>query len=220
MDYLARFLEKKSGRSFESLVAEYVLVPLGLENTSVARRAWVVDRMALPVDAAGNRHKPYCSGPEGRYCLDEGEWSAADELATTVEDYATFMIAVMNSDGVSADLQNERLTVSTSTADDPVLSCRFVDAQRCPLSQGYGLGWEVFEFDDAKYASHGGSDWSERSMVYFDPNSRNGIILFLNGPAESSVDALIKGIRLLDPESRMAALYQSWVDAYNAEKEE
>ena len=220
MDYLARFLEKKSGRSFESLVAEYVLVPLGMENTSIARREWVVERLALPVDAAGSRHKPFCAGPEGRYCSEEGEWSAADELATTVEDYAALMIAVLNGDGVSADLHDNRLTVSTSTADDPVLSCKLVDAGQCPRSQGYCLGWEVFEFDNTKYVSHGGSDWSERAMVYFEPDSRNGIILFLNGPAESSVDALVEGIRLLDPESRMAAMYQGWIDAYRAQSAE
>ncbi len=41
-------------------------------------------------------------------------------------------------------------------------------------------------------------------------------VLFINGPASSSVEALIEGMRLLNPESRMAGMYQGWVDAYRS----
>lgn len=40
---------------------------------------------------------------------------------------------------------------------------------------------------------------------------------FINGPASTSVGASIEGVRLLDPASGMADLYQCWIDRYNAE---
>jgi CubicO group peptidase (beta-lactamase class C family) len=216
MDYLAHFLENKTGESFDTLVSTHVFEPLGLDDISITREDWVVERLALPVDESGARHDPYCSGPDGGYCLGTGDWSAADELATTVEDYAAFMIAVMNGKGVNDELADERIDVQTSSADDPVLSCKFEDRAMCPREQGYGLGWEIFAFDDRTLVSHGGSDWSERAMAYYDPATRNGVILFINGPSSTSVEALIAGMRVLDPDSRMAAMYRGWVDAYLA----
>ncbi len=64
-------------------------------------------------------------------------------------------------------------------------------------------------------AGHGGSDWSEHAMVYFDVDRRDGLVLFLNGPSGTSVEALIDGMNALDPGSRIAMLYRGWVDAYN-----
>lgn len=39
----------------------------------------------------------------------------------------------------------------------------------------------------------------------------------INGPASTSVGALIEGVRLLDPDSGRADLYQGCIDRYNAE---
>ncbi len=216
MDYVARFLENKMGEPFEALVKKTVFAAIGIDDISITREDWVIDRLALPVDEDGERRAPYCSSAAGNYCLDNGEWSAADELATTVEAYAQFMIAAMRGDGISAAMQKKRFSVITSHADDPVLGCPFSDARACPRSQGYGLGWEVFEFDNTKLVSHGGSDWSERAIVYFDPANGDGIILFINGPASTSASALVEGIRLLDPGSVMAAMYEGWMDRYKA----
>jgi CubicO group peptidase (beta-lactamase class C family) len=216
MDYVARFLEKKTGEPFSALVDKHVFEAIEIEDISITREDWVIDRLALPVDEKGDRHEPYCSSAAGDYCLSNGDWSAADELATTVEAYAQFMTAVSLGDGISSELQDDRFAIITSHADDPVLGCPFSDTAKCPTNQGYGLGWEIFEFEDAKIVSHGGSDWSERAMAYFDPATGDGIVLFINGPASTSVDALIDGMRLLDPGSRMAEMYQGWMERYAA----
>ena len=217
MDYVARFLERKTGESFPALVLTHVLEPIGIDDLSISREDWVIDRLVLPVDETGQRHAPYCSSAAGNYCLGDGDWSAADELATTVEAYAQFMIAVMQGDGLSSQMRQKRFSVITSHADDPVVGCPFSDATRCPVRQGYGLGWEVFEFENQTIVSHGGSDWSERSMAYFDPATGDGIILFINGPTSTSVGALIEGVRLLDSDSGMADMYQGWIDRYGEE---
>lgn len=217
-EYLARFVEKKSGQRFDALAAALVYEPLGIENMALGPRPWVVERIALPVDETGQRHRPFCTGPGDSYCNEMGAWTAADELATTVDDYARFMIGVMNGEGISDALQAQRVSVLSSTADDPVLSCK-LPAPQCPRAQGYGLGWEIFQYEDATIVSHGGGDWSERAMAYFDPATRNGVVLFINGPGSTGVEALIEGLLLLDEDSRIAAMYRGWVDAYEASAE-
>lgn len=215
MEYAARFAEKKTGENFQTLVNERVLGPSGVKDISLAPRDWVIPRLALPVDSEGERKRPFCSGPDGGYCVPDGQWSAADEMVTTVEAYARFMIGVMNGEGVSDELQAERMTIQSSTAEDEVLACTLPDRTLCPSAQGYGLGWEIFEFEDAKLVSHGGGDWSERSMVYFNPETRDGIVLFINGPSTTNVEALMAGMNALDNRSKIAVLYRGWVDAYN-----
>lgn len=215
-EYVARFAGEKLGSDFETLVQERILSPAGLEDTVVSPKDWVMDRIVLPVAEDGTRRKPFCTDADEWRCSRPGTWSAADEMATTVEDYATFMIAVMNGAGVTPELQEERFKITTSTAQDPILRCSLADESLCPDAQGYGLGWEMFDFGDRLIASHGGSDWSERAIVYFDVKSRDGIILFLNGPSSRSTDALIEGMKTLDPGSPIARLYRGWIDAYEA----
>ena len=218
-DYVARFVEEKTGKPFPDLVNDYVFEPRGLTDISITPEDWVLERLALPVDEHGERRRPFCASAEERYCLGVGEWSAADELATTVEDYGRFMISVMRGDRVKPSSQAARMTIQTSTEDDEVLSCKPASMDRCPSAQGYGLGWEIFEFDDARIVSHGGSDWSERAMVYFDRDTMNGVILFINGPSSTTTEALIAGLNALDPGSPVAMLYRGWIDAYNASLE-
>ncbi len=219
MDYVARFLEAKTGKGFEQMVREHVLRPFGIDDMHVAPSTSVLARLTAPVDAAGKRHRPLCNGPSSTYCAELGEWSAADEMATTVTAYARFMLAVMAGEGLNNELKRERFEVLTSTGDDPILKCPFRDRSRCPVKQGYGLGWQVFEFRGQRLVSHGGSDWSEQAMAYFDPDSRDGVVLFINGPPEANAEALIAGLRVLDEDSPMAALYQGWLDAYRQQKD-
>lgn len=215
LEYVAKFAEAKTGKSFDSLVGELVSRPLGVKSMAVAPQTWVIDRIVHPVNAVGKRSRPFCTGPDERRCTSVGEWSAADDLATSIESYAKFMIAIMNGQGVGGELHTDRLRVQSSTAQDEILACALADTSLCPVAQGYGLGWEIFDFGETKIASHGGSDWSERAMAYFDVETRDGIILFLNVPSSTSVEALIDGMNALDPGSKIAMLYRGWVDAYN-----
>ena len=216
-EYLARFAEKKTKQDFQSLVEHFVFNPNELTNISLSPQPWVYPRMVQPVDADGISHKPFCNA-NGSRCSRVDQWSAADEMVTTVEDYAHFMISVMRGDKISRQLQTERFTVLSSTADDPILACPFEDKTACPRQQGFGLGWEVYQFDDATIVSHGGSDWSERAMAYFDRETNHGIVLFLNGSSENSLEAMIEVLEILDSGSRIAAMYRGWVAAYRKQQ--
>lgn len=220
MDYVARFAEKKLDAPFQTLVQERVLDPMGLENTSMGPKDWVRSRIAIPIDDEGVQHTPFCEGPRERFCLADGEWSSAADLAVTVDDYARFMISAMNGEGISADLQAERFSVQTSTADDPVLACTLPDQSRCPKEEGMGLGWQIYEFDDAKIIGHGGNNWSEKAIAYIDMETQDGLVLFMNSSADpAGTLALIEGMEALEPGSRMAMLYRNWIKNYGRQGE-
>ena len=53
----------------------------------------------------------------------------------------------------------------------------------------------------------------------FNPETRDGIVLFINGPASTNVQTLVDGMRLLDPDSKIAMLYEMWIEAYEAQQE-
>ena len=206
-DYVARFAEKKLGRDFEDLVRTTVFEPLGMHDASISPRPWVRERIAHPVDGTGAFQTPYCSA-NGVDCTEDGTWSAADDLAIGLPDYARFLRGVMLGSALSPELQHARFQIHTSTANDPVIRCPFEEPTKCPTAQGFGLGWEIFEFGDQKIISHSGGDWSERAIGYFYADSKDGVLVFLNGP--DAIPAVIEAMRLLDPVSPLATLWAGW----------
>ena len=85
-DYVGRFAEKRVGRDFESLAQQYVLGPAGMTSTSYSSRGRMRNRLAIPLDTAGAWARPQVS--------DSGHWSGANNLITTIGDYARFVVSV------------------------------------------------------------------------------------------------------------------------------
>src|SRR5205085_5609103 len=52
---------------------------------------------------------------------------------------------------------------------------------RCPLREGYGLGWSMVEYVDEKVLWHTGSDDGDKAMVFYFPSTKNGVVMFTNG---------------------------------------
>ena len=169
--YVARFAEKKLGAGFELLADEYVFRPIGMASTSYSRRDWMVGRIATPKDTTGAWGKPDLH-PEGR-------WNAADDIFTTVHDYATFMISVMNAEGLSPELAVERIRTETSIASE--WPCVAKPADRCPNPAGMTLGWFRFDYGAEPLIWHGGDDWGEHGLAYYYPRTRAGVVVLVNG---------------------------------------
>lgn len=203
---LAQFAENKLAQPFESLVERWVFEPIGMRNVAISVREANFGNLAQAVDESGKFHGHYCR-PNG-WCRKEGELSAADDLKVTVEDYAAFLIAVMNAQGYDDDTAEDRDRVQVDRGSNQVIDCDLVPARQCPRAQGYGLGWEVLEYDDTKLIGHGGSDWAELARAYFYTRSKDGLLIFLNAPASRATSAMPDIIELLDPGSPMAAHYR------------
>lgn len=206
MQYAAMRLETHP----EELVKKYVFDPFGMKAVSYVVHESNFDRVANPRDESGKVYGPYCF-PNGA-CNQEGSFSAADDMVISVEDYARFLISVMNDGGLGEALVADRNRVQVIKPDDfQMVDCVKDVDQVCPETQGYGLGWEVLDYGDTKVLSHSGSDWAELTLGYFYTKSKDGLIIFFNGPNSKAVRAMYDTLHLMDPDSPMIGGYGRWI---------
>jgi CubicO group peptidase (beta-lactamase class C family) len=169
-EYAAHFTRLRAGASLDSLARQHVFRPFGMTQTSFARQEWFGDRIARPM------------GPEGRY----GEpamspmGNAADDLYTTIGDYAAFLVGVMNRTGLPARYAAQRDSLH-SLDESPASACDPRKVRLCPSRIGYTLGWGIMEYPDGPLLWHTGSDWGEKAMVFYFPARREGVVMLTNG---------------------------------------
>jgi CubicO group peptidase (beta-lactamase class C family) len=219
-NYVARFVEEKLGTRFDQLVDEYVIDPVGLTHISLSTpNAWVSPHVALPTHEAGDGRRlfPSCN-TTGQFCLCRGDprplcrrWTVADDMLVSVEDYAAFLIDVMEGKTLDSTIRATRFRPHALPRDDwQIVDCTSTPPVRCPVGEGWALGWEVVDYGDDKIVSHGGADWGEVAVAYFYSSSRDGLIVFLNGRRPAANGAMESIIRLLDATSPLAGRYARW----------
>jgi len=196
-EYLRRFMEKKTGKSFEVLVAETVFTPVGMSNASFSERSWMVGRYAMPMNRDGE-FKPADLAREGMA-------NAADNLFVTTNDYAKFMISVVKNEGLNRAAAAERLRkhveIPAPAACQP--SPEKLNVVGCPDITEFGLGWISYRFGTRTILSNSGNDWGEFAIVYIEPATGDGMVIFVNGG--NGVPVAMDAIALLDPDSLVAA---------------
>lgn len=168
-EYARRYLQNRVGASVDSLARQYIFRPAGMRDIAFTRQPWFAGRMAIP------------RGPEGRWgepSVDDTA-NAADDIHTTVADYARFVVSVMNHDGLPAELVAQRDRIYQTGVE----RCDPAKVAICPARIGYGLGWTVFEYADPRenVLWHTGGDWGEKSIVFYWPARREGVVLLTNG---------------------------------------
>lgn len=156
-EYLRRALEAHFERPIEDLAREYLFDPLGMENTHFT---WTDDlsheNYAKPHDAEGEpideeRHR---------------EANAAANLLTTAEDYARFMVHILQGAGLSEELYAQMVTPSPDNTDDVP----------------FGLGWAVVnDLPGGRYAlQHTGGDPGVKTVALLFPESGDGLLVLSN----------------------------------------
>lgn len=182
-EYARRYLQNRVGASVDSLARQYIFRPAGMRDIAFTRQPWFAGRMAIP------------RGPEGRWgepSVDDTA-NAADDIHTTVADYARFVASVMNHEGLPAALAAERDRIYQTGVE----TCDPAKVAICPARIGYGLGWTVFEYADPRenVLWHTGGDWGEKSMVFYWPARREGVVLLTNGA--NGFDVIVPAALLL-----------------------
>jgi CubicO group peptidase (beta-lactamase class C family) len=194
-DYAARFAERKLGRGFEELAHEEVFGRLGMISTSYSFRGWMGGRLALPLDAEGRWGQPQVESP--------GLWNAGNNLITTAGDYARFMISVMQAEGLTKALAAERF--EPVRGPQPAWVCPAKAVPVCPRASNIVFGWNRLDFESGPVFMHTGSNGragGERTLAYFDPGRRRGVVILTSG-AEG--ERLYRDIAaLMDPGSRVS----------------
>ncbi len=202
-NYLARFAETKMGRRFESLAQEYLFDPVGMTSTSYSRRAWMTGRTAIPANWAGTWGQPAVSPA--------GKWDAANNVSTTVRDYALFAVSVMKGEGLTPALAIERLRLHRSSLERSPCAGKSTDSL-CPRSAGLSLGWERFDYPQATVMMHLGGNKrpdgaGESTMVYYYLGTQRGVVILTNGRNGESVSLDIVGI--VDPHWPILPLFRA-----------
>jgi CubicO group peptidase (beta-lactamase class C family) len=195
-EYARRFTERKLGMPWESLATEYVFAPIGMTNTSYTEQVWFSDRMAIPYESENGYLEPSV----------QDSAVAADDVYTTIGDYAAFLVSMMNREGLSAEIAKQRdsmhVAIPGATAD-----CDAERVRYCPERAGMGLGWEVLEFSDGKVLLHTGGDAGVQTMVVYFADRRDGAVLFTNG--DQGLQVVIPAIALLFHGTNLASFAMS-----------
>lgn len=212
-EYLMRYVEAKLGTTFPELVQEKVFGPMGITEASFAYREENFANVALSVDDDTGEFRTdwgYHCLVITNTCLDDGSYSTSRDMTMTVESLARFAISAADADGYSATLASDRNTVQ-SIKDRPMYYCEEPGVGDCPLEQGYGLGWEVLNYGDAKLIAHGGHDYSVLTVVGINTKSKDGVIVLLNAPELASLRAMVDILETLDPSTPLSQQYRGWL---------
>lgn len=166
-EYLARFVEKKTGEPFEALAQRLVFDPIAMHDSAYTRRRWFEGRIALPTDKNGTALVPQIAD----------KFIASDALYSTPIDYAKFIVSLIKREGVDDGLANERQRIQT---DRKAELCPPTRQAVCPDTVGMGLGWEVLKFGAETYLMHTGMDNGVFTFGYFNPGTGSGTVIFTN----------------------------------------
>lgn len=165
--YVARFAEKKTGKSFEALAQALLFEPQGMTSTSYKGEPWFKGRVAVPTDRLGKASTPTIGTHS----------NAADLVYATPRDYAAFMVGVLDDRGLSPDIARERDSIEVSMME---VVCQGVKAASCPPAVGFGLGWQMLAFKDGTLMMHTGKDDGVFTFAYLNRATRDGTVIFTN----------------------------------------
>lgn len=185
LEYLRKSLEKKFQKSLQQLANELIFRPLKMYDT---RYVWDKNidtiRLAIGYDKNGKAYETVKNKTP----------NAADDLLTTIEDYGSFLVSVMNGDGLLEQVFDEMTSNQVASSK----------------GKHFGLGFEIYDLGNEEYAlSHGGADNGAQTIVFILPKTKQGLLIFTNSDTGVSVyENLLKhylgenGTKIFDIETK------------------
>jgi CubicO group peptidase (beta-lactamase class C family) len=176
---LGHALARRADTTYEALLVQRVLAPLGMRDTRITLGAEQRARMAQGHDAEG---KPVPA-------WDLPTLAGAGALRSTAADLLDFLAANLGIGGAPLPLR-----AAMTAAREP----------RRPAGNGgmrVGLGWHIMPRASRTIVWHNGGTGGFHSFVGFDPERRIGVVVLSN--ASSDIDDI--ALHLLDPASPLVA---------------
>ncbi len=167
MVYLSRVVEKITGMRFEAFMQQYAFQPLGMTASSYIWRTRFDSLKAYRHDVLGalsGRNQP----TDGKEDTLHDDGNAAASLQTTPEDYAKFIIAVLNGTGLKKATWQQMLTPQAR-----------VNSKYPPVAWGLGVGLETMP--EGTYFWHWGDNGDAKAyLTAFLPN-KSAVVYFADG---------------------------------------
>lgn len=192
---LGHILERATGQSYEQLVRERILDPLGMDMTGITRQGELLDWMTRGHDGAGEV-VPY-------WDVSTTAFAGAGALRSNAEDMLEYLAA--------------QVGPPESDIERAMRATHRVRVEMDEEAAG-GLGWGVRRFGGRRVLRHGGATAGYSTMVGFDPDLRVGVVMLTNtGDFDDDIaaDFLRRGRPLDIPEARVPeAVLESYVGSY------
>ena len=156
--YLSKVVEKLTGMKWQDYIEKTVLQPLKMTSSSFIWQDRYEKTGAYRHDMLGktvNRN-------QGK------DANAAASLRTTAEDYARFLIALLNGKGLKKKTFNE------------MFAPQVVVSEKSP-QVAWGLGTGLETTDDGKYFWHWGDQGTTKAYFTADLRRKDAIVYFANG---------------------------------------
>ena len=167
-EYLARFMEKKSGLPLDQQAKQLVFDPLGMHDTAFTYQPWFAGRIAVPADADGHWLNPaFADKP-----------NSADKVYTTAGDYALLLQAVLRNAGIAPQIAAERDRIQVSQKQQ---ACAKLPQQLCPDDLGSGLSWSILRAHKIVILMHTGHDPGVYTFAWISPTTQSGAVILTNG---------------------------------------
>jgi CubicO group peptidase (beta-lactamase class C family) len=165
-------IETITKRSLAELMQQHVLQPFGMTRTSMVWEDRFDSNYANGYDEYGRS-----LGPERRKTAD-----AAGSLQTTPRDFARFMLAVTQGEGLRPETRELMLSPQiqiNSKHQFPTLTTDTTDANK-PIRLSYGLGWGLYWTSYEKAFFKEGHDEGWRNYTVCFDKSKIGIVIMTN----------------------------------------
>lgn len=177
--YLQRVVEKITGQPLNVFMQRTVFDPLGMKNSSYL---WQEKFEALAV--AGHTESGISSKlrktVEGASPINGGGGpAAASTLLTTADDYAKFVLAVMNGTGLKAETAGEMLRWQ-SAVDAQCRTCLGKAPEKVSDTISWGLGIGLATTSSGRTFWHWGDNGDFKAFVIGSEVSRRGAVIFAN----------------------------------------
>ena len=201
----ARYAMMATETPLDHLARQQLFVPIGMTDTFFTPEDSWEGRVAMVRGQDGSLRLPDNS-PQG---------SAADDVHTTIGDYTRFVAAAMRGDGLTPELVEARGTIYDDQTE-MVCPPGLIPPDKCAKANGFGLGWIIFDSGQNRFHLHSGKDWGERTIAFFEPDKRFGLVVFTSGANGRQVIADV--IRLLVDDVPLATLVQAEADFEKRER--
>lgn len=180
VEILMRYLERRFEMIYPALVQQELLEPLGISRVAAGRQKNMKGDIVHGVNRDGEWQDAFRRS-QGGSIIGTSDYSAADNMFATVPGYARFLTAIIANKGLSAETAKQRAgLLSSGSESDLGFGCTPL-LKFCPDPFGYGLGWILFGDGEQLTVMHGGNDFAEHAQVWFDAETGDGMVMFING---------------------------------------
>lgn len=182
---LEEYLEYKTDKEFPALLKEYLLMPLGMNHTSVGKDAYFsLANKAWPHSATNKKKHVLlvpCKEPSYRY---HEKVPSAGGINSSITDMIQFLKLHLHPDPqLLSKIQIETMQKSYIEAWDAQYFMKNLPPR---VKHYYGHGWRILEFPSGfRVIYHGGYLRGIGNLVGFIPHKHIGIILLNNSESQA-----------------------------------